>query len=95
MFARDSNNTILFEINDDIMNIRSNSESGDVHEELQIIKEGEDLEIAFNPRYFIEALKVINTDEITVEFTTNVSPSIIKTVKDNSFLYLVLPVRRR
>lgn len=95
LFARDSNNTILFEINDDIMNIRSNSESGDVHEELQIIKEGEDLEIAFNPRYFIEALKVINTDEITVEFTTNVSPSIIKTVKDNSFLYLVLPVRRR
>lgn len=95
LFARDSNNTIRFEINDDIMNIRSNSESGDVHEELKVIKEGEDIEIAFNPRYFIEALKAINNDEITIEFTTNVSPSIIKPVKDSGFLYLILPVRRR
>lgn len=95
LFARDSNNTIRFEINDDIMNIRSNSESGDVHEELKVIKEGEDIEIAFNPRYFIEALKAINNDEITIEFTTNVSPSIIKPVNDSGFLYLILPVRRR
>lgn len=95
LFARDSNNTIRFEINDDIMNIRSNSESGDAHEELKVIKEGEDIEIAFNPRYFIEALKAINNDEITIEFTTNVSPSIIKPVNDSGFLYLILPVRRR
>lgn len=95
LFARDSNNTIRFEINDDIMNIRSNSESGDVHEELKVTKEGEDIEIAFNPRYFIEALKAINNDEITIEFTTNVSPSIIKPVNSSDFLYLILPVRRR
>lgn len=95
LFARDSNNTIRFEINDDIMNIRSNSETGDVHEELMVAKEGEDIEIAFNPRYFIEALKAINNDEITIEFTTNVSPSIIKPAIDSDFLYLILPVRRR
>ena len=95
LFARDSNNTIRFEINDDIMNIRSNSETGDVHEELMVAKEGEDIEIAFNPRYFIEALKAINNDEITIEFTTNVSPSIIKPANDSDFLYLILPVRRR
>lgn len=95
LFARDSNNTIRFEINDDIMNIRSNSETGDVHEELMVAKEGEDIEIAFNPRYFIEALKAINNAEITIEFTTNVSPSIIKPANDSDFLYLILPVRRR
>ncbi len=95
LFARDSNNTIRFEICDDIMNIRSNSESGDVHEELNIVKEGEDIEIAFNPRYVIEALKAINDDEIIIEFTTNVSPSIIRSTNDSDFIYLILPVRRR
>ncbi len=95
LFARDSSNTIRFEIAEDIMNIRSNSEKGNVHEELHISKSGGDLEIAFNPRYFIEALKVIDKEEIEIEFTTSVSPSIIKVVKDPGFLYLVLPVRRK
>lgn len=95
LFAKDSNNTIRFEIFDDIMNIRSNSEKGNVHEELKIVKSGNDLEIAFNPRYFIEALKVINNEEIEIEFTTSVSPSIIRPTDDSGFLYLVLPVRRK
>jgi len=95
LFARESNNSIKLEIFDDVMNIKSNSEYGDVHEEINISKTGEDIEIAFNPRYLMDALKVINNEEVTVEFTTSVSPSIIKPLKDQDFLYLVLPVRRR
>ena len=95
LFARESNNIIKLEIYEDTMSIKSNSEHGDVHEEISISKTGEDIEIAFNPRYLMDALKVINNDEITVEFTTSVSPSIIKPLKDQEFLYLVLPVRRR
>ncbi|MPM84289.1 Beta sliding clamp [bioreactor metagenome] len=77
------------------MNIKSNSDNGDVHEEVKISKNGEDIEIAFNPKYLIDALRVIGRDEITIEFTTSVSPSIIKPAKDSGFLYLILPVRRR
>ncbi|MCQ1531684.1 DNA polymerase III subunit beta [Lutispora saccharofermentans] len=95
LFARDSNNSIKFEVYDDIMNIKSNSDNGDVHEEVKISKNGEDIEIAFNPKYLIDALRVIGRDEITIEFTTSVSPSIIKPAKDSGFLYLILPVRRR
>jgi DNA polymerase-3 subunit beta len=95
LFAKDSGKTIRFEIFDDILNIRSNSEKGNVHEEMKIEKSGGDIEIAFNPRYILEALKVINSEEVEVEFTTNVSPSIIRPSKDTGFLYLVLPVRRR
>ena len=94
LFARDSsNNMIKFEINDDMMVIMSNSQNGDVHEELKIQKEGSDIEIAFNAKYFIDVLKVIESEEITIEFTTNVSPSIIRPVKDEEYLYLVLPAR--
>lgn len=94
LFARDSsNNMIKFEINDDLMIIRSNSQNGDVYEEVKIQKEGNDLEIAFNAKYFIDVLKVIESEEITVEFTTNVSPSIIRPCEDTGYLYLVLPAR--
>lgn len=95
LFAKDSNNSIKFEIYDDMMNIKSNSDNGDVHEQINISKTGDDIEIAFNPKYLIDALRVINREEIVVEFTTSVSPSIIKPLKDSEFLYLVLPVRRR
>ena len=95
LFARDSNNSIKFEIYDENMNIKSNSDNGDVHEELKISKTGEDIEIAFNPKYLIDALRVMSKDEITFEFTTSVSPSIIKPLDDPGFLYLILPVRRR
>jgi len=94
LFARDSsNNMIKFEINDDLMVITSNSQNGDVHEELKIQKEGNDIEIAFNAKYFIDVLKVIEGEEITIEFTTNVSPSIIKSCNNTGYLYLVLPAR--
>lgn len=94
LFARDSsNNMIKFEINEDLMVITSNSQSGDVHEELKIQKEGKDIEIAFNVKYFIDVLKVIEEEEITIEFTTNVSPSIIRPCSNTDYLYLVLPAR--
>lgn len=94
LFARDSsNNMIKFEINDDMMAIRSNSQNGDVYEQIKIQKEGNDIEIAFNAKYFIDVLKVIECEEITIEFTTNVSPSIIRPCDNTGYLYLVLPAR--
>lgn len=94
LFARDSsNNMIKFEITEDVMSIKSNSQYGDVQEELKIKKEGEDIEIAFNAKYFMDVLKVIQADELTIEFTTNISPSILRPVEDTGYLYLVLPSR--
>lgn len=94
LFARDSNNNMIkFEINDDIMSIKSNSQNGDVQEELKINKQGEDIEIAFNAKYFMDVLKVLESEEITIEFTTNISPSIVRPTDDSGYLYLVVPSR--
>ncbi len=94
LFAKDSsNNMIKFEILDELMIIMSNSQNGDVHEELKIKKEGSDIEIAFNAKYFMDVLKVIESEEITIEFTSNVSPSIIRPCDETGYLYLVLPAR--
>lgn len=94
LFAKDSNNNMIkFEIVDELMMIKSNSQNGDVHEELKIEKEGNDIEIAYNAKYFMDALKVIESEFVEIEFTTNISPSIIKPCDGNGYLYLVLPAR--
>ncbi|WP_026476755.1 DNA polymerase III subunit beta [Alkaliphilus transvaalensis] len=86
-------NLVKFSVGDDKMVITSNSELGKVYEEIGIHLTGKDLEIAFNAKYFIEALKSIDDEEIYLDLTTNVSPGIIRSIHNDNFIYLVLPVR--
>ncbi len=87
------NNLIKFSIKDECMSISSNVEIGSANEEVRIELEGNDVDIGFNSKYLIEALKVIDSEEIYAEFTTSVSPCIIKPSDNENYIYLVLPVR--
>lgn len=94
LMAREGkNSSIRFTIRDDQMTIRSNVEIGSVREELDIQLEGEDIEIGFNPRYMLDALKVMESEQVILEMTTPVSPCIMKPLDSATYLYLVLPVR--
>ncbi len=87
------NNLIKFSVKDDIMNVSSNVEIGSVNEEVSIELEGDDLDIGFNSKYLLEALKVIDSEEIYLEFTTGVSPCVMKPTDNDNYIYLLLPVR--
>jgi len=94
LIARESKKSpIKFQIRDTILTISSNTDLGKVHEEIDIHREGKELDIAFNPRYLIDALKVIEDDEIQLTFTTSLNPCIIKDANDDTYKYLVLPIR--
>lgn len=94
LIAREGkNNLIKLSLQDQKMVITSNSESGQVYEEIPILLEGKDLDIAFNSRYFMDMLKVIEDQEICLDFTTSVSPCVVRPIKGNNFTYLLLPVR--
>ncbi|MDD3303312.1 MAG: DNA polymerase III subunit beta [Clostridia bacterium] len=69
------------------------SENGDAKEMITAVVEGKDIEIGFNPRYVIEALKSIDDQEIYVEFTSSISPVLIKPIASNEFIYVVLPIK--
>ena len=71
------------------------SDTGDAKEVITSIVEGKDIEIGFNPRYVIEALKAIDDTEISIEFTTNISPVLIKPTINNDYIYVVLPIKLR
>ncbi len=87
------NNLIKFLIKDEKMIITSNAEIGKVLESIDIELEGEDITIGFNSKYFLDALKIIDSEIIYLDFITNVSPCIIKPTDHSHYTYLVLPVR--
>ncbi len=75
--------------------ISCTNQTGDAKEEIMVSTEGKNLEAGFNPRYFLDALKVIDDEEIYIEFGTNISPCIIKPVEGDEYKYMILPIRMK
>ncbi|MHB1484525.1 MAG: DNA polymerase III subunit beta [Saccharofermentanales bacterium] len=84
----------LMTIDDETLVVSSNTDLGSVREEIKISMSGNKIDIDFNPKYFIDALKAINEDEISLSFNGNMGPCVLKPVDGDDFAYLVLPLRR-
>ncbi|MCL2366465.1 MAG: DNA polymerase III subunit beta [Oscillospiraceae bacterium] len=79
---------------DGVVNLFSASSLGKASDECGIEGNGEELEIGFNDKYLIEALKAAPSDKVNIELNTGVTPCIISPAGDESnFLYMILPVR--
>ncbi len=65
-------------------------ETGEAEVNCPIEYEGSDLEIAFNPAFLTDAMRVIETDQITIEMNASNKPAVIKSGSD--FLYVLMPV---
>ncbi len=86
-------NLIRLNIREDKIIIKSNSEMGNVNEEVYSNKNGEELDIAFNSRYILDGIKIMETEEIELSFMGSLNPCIIKPIGDENYTYLALPVR--
>lgn len=84
---------VKIDIQDDKAVVTSNTSIGTAYEEISIEKEGDILTIAFNPKYLIDALKIIDDEFIQIKFTSALSPCIINSIDSDEYKYLVLPVR--
>ena len=73
--------------------LTSNSDIGNIKENIGISLKGNDLTIAFNSRYFTECLRTITDEAIKINFNMPSSPCIITPSDGDEYLYLVLPVR--
>lgn len=90
----DKSNLVRFDLHDNLMQLSSNSEIGNITEKIFIKLDGKDLTIAFNARYFTEILRYVESDSIVIKFTDSVSPCIVvPTGALEDFMYLILPVR--
>ncbi len=71
----------------------STPENGDALEEVDITYDGADLEIAFNAKYFIEALEVMDDPEVKVELKEQLNPGILRSAGTDDFTYVIMPMR--
>ncbi|MEG2570908.1 MAG: DNA polymerase III subunit beta [Clostridia bacterium] len=66
---------------------------GKSQDECHLLESAEPLEIGFNNRYLIDALKACPDNEVKMELNTHLSPIILKPTSGDHYLYLILPVR--
>lgn len=82
---------IIITIGDEVMELKIKSQIGSMNEDIYITKEGKDLMIGFNPKFLIDALRVIDDEEVTLYLMNAKAPCFIKD-EGESYIYLILPV---
>ena len=82
---------IVFRITDENMEISINSQLGSMKEDIDIQKEGKDILIGFNPKFLIDALRVIDDEEVTIYMVNPKAPCYIRD-EEEKYVYLILPV---
>ena len=73
--------------------ISCTNQTGDAKEEIYVESEGKNLEAGFNPKYFLDALRAIDDEEVFVDFGTSISPCVIRPVEEGDYTYMILPIR--
>ena len=92
LFVKESDKKpIIIKIDDVNMELSINSQIGSLKEEIDIEKEGKDIMIGFNPKFLIDALKVIDDEQINIYLVNPKAPCFIKD-ENESYIYLILPV---
>ncbi len=82
---------IIMDVKDTHMELQISSFIGSMNEEILIEKEGKDLMIGFNPKFFMDALRVIDEEDVMLYMVNPKAPCFIRDDNDN-YIYLILPV---
>ncbi len=82
---------IIINITDSVMQLKLNSSFGSMNAEVLIHKNGKDIMIGFNPKFLMDALRIIDDEEVDLYMMNPKSPCFIKD-ENESYIYLILPV---
>ncbi len=86
---------VLKLLDSDEVKLSANAENGISNETISAEVSGGELELGFNPKNLMDCLRVINDEKISVSFTSDIGPCLIRGEEDESFTFLVMPVRTR
>jgi DNA polymerase-3 subunit beta len=100
LFARESANIVRLEIlpsGDELMNgritlIATSAELGDNVAEIDASIDGESIEVAFNAKYLIDVLSVLDSPQFALETSTPSSPGVFRTIGDDNFTHVIMPM---
>jgi len=93
--ARDAaaKDRVLFDTQGENLVITAEGEEGRAHEEFEVVREGDDISIAFNASYFMETLGVVDTEGIFLEMSEPLSPAVIRPVESEDYLMVIMPMQ--
>ncbi len=93
LLARDATPVRLAMSGDGLELIAITQDVGQAHESLDAAYAGSDLTVAFNPEYLLDGLEVCPGDEVRLETIDALKPAVVRSISDDGFLYLLMPVR--
>lgn len=91
LLASPERQTVFFQMQDNILTVFFNAETGRIREDLSVEMKGENLDIGFNGRYVIDVLKTINEESTHLQFTGTNTTAIIKPGEQKEFISLLVP----
>lgn len=96
VMVNEKNSTVKFEFADNVLKMSANSpDAGNSQDEIDIKYMAEPLAIAFNYKFILEFLKIVESEEINVKLNSSLSATVFTPVSDEDYLYLVMPVQLR
>ena len=79
----DNKNPIILTIADNVLELKIASQSGSMNEMMDVALEGKDIKIGFNPKFMIDALRVIDDEQIDIYFMNPKAPCFIRDADQN------------
>ena len=94
VLARDAANPVRLQIGEGTLTLRAQTaEVGDDEAPLTATVQGDEVQIAFNARYMLDALSVLDSDEVQLSFNGALHPGVIRPVGRDDYLCIIMPVR--
>lgn len=96
VMVNEKGSIIKFEFADNVLKMSGDApETGNAQDQVDINYNGEALSIAFNYRFVLEFLKIVESDEICVRLNTPLSATVLAPCSEDDYIYLVMPVQLR
>jgi len=94
IFARENSNIVKFIVHGSLLTVKAQASSvGENESEMEIEKEGEDLEVAFNYKYLLDFLNSVSAETVTLKLNESTAAGVLGVEGDESLISLVMPVR--
>ena len=85
---------VIFNFNEDKLSVTTtNPDLGESKEDMIIDYKGDPIEVAFNPRYIMETMSVIDSEKIIINIIDSEKPCLLEGANDDTYLSVIMPMR--
>ncbi|HEY3281457.1 MAG TPA: DNA polymerase III subunit beta [Armatimonadota bacterium] len=93
MILAEENQRLILQLQGDQLHLKAESgKYGRGHEQVEVVREGEDIEIAFNARFLNDFLAVVSSEGVDIEMTAPLSPGVFRPTETDGFTYVLMPM---